>query len=166
MDEDNRQVIDLDARRIGNAAEGNQNQAQDSFLNCSEATIAPMTPVSGSSLFADRLEKSTFQHAEHQMTDLEETHLGNQRSSSAQSLAWIPSLLRLGPLFGLGALLIAFLQLVASFAVLKASDGDEISNWKYQPSVIFGEWERCCHGCAGHVLLTRQRRVQADSVLS
>lgn len=37
--------------------------------------------------------------------------------------------------FGLGALLFAFLQLVASYAVLKGSDGDEVVDWKYQPSV-------------------------------
>ena len=50
-------------------------------------------------------------------------------------IAWRPSLLRIGPLFGIGALVLAFLQILAAYAVLKASDGDTVSRWKYQPTV-------------------------------
>ncbi|KAK5174063.1 uncharacterized protein LTR77_001143 [Saxophila tyrrhenica] len=48
---------------------------------------------------------------------------------------WRPSFLRIAPLVGLGALLFAVLSTVASFAILKASDGDAVADWKYQPTV-------------------------------
>jgi hypothetical protein len=52
-----------------------------------------------------------------------------------QPSAWRPSVLRIGPLVGLAALAFAAAQIVASFAVLKASDGDAVAGWKYQPTV-------------------------------
>jgi len=50
-------------------------------------------------------------------------------------MGWRPSLFRIAPLVGLAALLFAVLQIAASFAVLKASDGDAVVNWGYQPTV-------------------------------
>ena len=50
-------------------------------------------------------------------------------------LDWTGSLLRIGPLAGLAALEFAVLQTAASFAILKASDGDAVETWKYQPTV-------------------------------
>lgn len=55
--------------------------------------------------------------------------------AEAESTPWTPSFLRIGPLIGLAALLFAFLQIFASYAVLKASHGDAVTNWKYQPNV-------------------------------
>lgn len=49
--------------------------------------------------------------------------------------SWRPSIARVGPLAGLGALLFAFLQIFASYAILKVSDRDPITSWKYQPQV-------------------------------
>jgi hypothetical protein len=36
---------------------------------------------------------------------------------------------------GLAALTLAVLQIIASYAVLAASDGEEIANWNYEPNV-------------------------------
>ncbi len=48
---------------------------------------------------------------------------------------WSPSILRIGPLIGLGALVLGLCQIVAAYAVLKASDGEPTVNWQYQPTV-------------------------------
>ena len=48
---------------------------------------------------------------------------------------WRPSILRVAPLTGLTALAFTILQIAASYAVLAASNGDEVINWKYQPTV-------------------------------
>jgi hypothetical protein len=48
---------------------------------------------------------------------------------------WYPTILRLAPLSGLGALLLAVGLLIASYAILAASNGDEISSWKFEPNV-------------------------------
>ena len=58
---------------------------------------------------------------------------------------WRPSVFRIGPLFGLGALLFAAAQIVASFAVLRASDGDEVANWRYQPTVYLAVLSAICN---------------------
>ena len=50
-------------------------------------------------------------------------------------ISWQPYLLRLGPLAGLTALVFAFLLTFLAYAVLKASDGAAVTNWKYQPTV-------------------------------
>ena len=50
-------------------------------------------------------------------------------------ITWTPSLLRAGPHVGLAALVLAFLLMLASYAILKASDGDTVPTWKYQPTV-------------------------------
>ena len=52
-----------------------------------------------------------------------------------ESKPWRPSLFRIGPLVGLTALLVSFLQMFASYGILKGSDGDLTTNWKYQPTV-------------------------------
>ena len=36
---------------------------------------------------------------------------------------------------GLAALVLAFLQILASYAILAASNGDSVENWEYQPTV-------------------------------
>lgn len=48
---------------------------------------------------------------------------------------WQPSLLRLGPLAGLAALILAFLLILCSYAILAASNGDLMQNWEYSPIV-------------------------------
>lgn len=57
------------------------------------------------------------------------------KSRKPRESSWNPSLLRIAPLTGLAALLFAFLQIWASYAILKASDGELISSWKYEPNV-------------------------------
>ena len=59
----------------------------------------------------------------------------SESSGPTQSAGWVPSILRAGPILGLIALVFATLQVVASYAVLKASNGDAVANWKYQPTV-------------------------------
>lgn len=49
--------------------------------------------------------------------------------------SWRPSFLRPGPLVGLAALLLAFLQILASYAILAASNGDIVGDWEVQPTV-------------------------------
>lgn len=58
-----------------------------------------------------------------------------QESTKPIRSSWRPSIFRIGPLTGLLALLFAFLQIFASYAVLKASDKATISTWEYQPTV-------------------------------
>lgn len=48
---------------------------------------------------------------------------------------WKSSVLYVGPLCGLGALLFAFIQILVCFAVLKASDNVPVAHWKFQPTV-------------------------------
>lgn len=66
-------------------------------------------------------------------------HPVSSESSSTHSRGihpeWRPSLLQLGPLLGLAALVFAFLQILASYAVLAASNGDLVDNWNVQPTV-------------------------------
>ena len=52
-----------------------------------------------------------------------------------QSTSWIPSIIRAGPLIGLCAITFSILQIFGSYTVLKTSDGDATTNWKYQPTV-------------------------------
>ena len=59
----------------------------------------------------------------------------SESSGALESTGWAPSLLRAGPLVGIAALAFGVLQVVASYAVLKASDGDAVPNWRYQPTV-------------------------------
>jgi hypothetical protein len=47
---------------------------------------------------------------------------------------------KIGPALGLAALGFAVLSTLASFAVLKASDGSPVSSWKYQPTVYLAVW--------------------------
>jgi hypothetical protein len=61
--------------------------------------------------------------------------LDSGKNGKPQSRPWRPSILRLGPLAGLIALLFSFLQIFASYAILAASHNDLVANWKYQPSV-------------------------------
>ena len=49
----------------------------------------------------------------------------------AQHIAWTPSILRAGPLFGIAALVLAFVLMIVSYAILKASDGDQVPHWRY-----------------------------------
>lgn len=49
--------------------------------------------------------------------------------------AWQPSLFRLGPLAGLAALILSFLLILCSYAILTASNGDLVMNWEYSPTV-------------------------------
>ena len=49
--------------------------------------------------------------------------------------AWRPSILRIGPLAGLAALLLSFAQIFAAYGVLKGSDGALVTSWKWQPTV-------------------------------
>ena len=48
---------------------------------------------------------------------------------------WHPSILRIAPLVGLAALVLAVLLLLVSYAVLSASDGDEVAKWNPEPNV-------------------------------
>ena len=75
--------------------------------------------------------------AGHEVSSLSESDAAPPGKSigNSQSLGWIPSILRLGPLVGLLALSFSALQVFASYAVLKGSDGDAVENWKYQPTV-------------------------------
>ena len=52
-----------------------------------------------------------------------------------QQQPWSPSLVQAGPVAGLAAILFAFVQTFACYAVLRASDGDAVAKWKYQPTV-------------------------------
>lgn len=54
----------------------------------------------------------------------------NAQHNERLSDVWRPSILRYGPLSGLAALSIALLQLLAAFAVLKASDGQAVNSWR------------------------------------
>ena len=48
---------------------------------------------------------------------------------------WHPSVLRMAPLAGLASLQLAVLLLFVSYAVLAASDGDEVAKWDLEPNV-------------------------------
>jgi hypothetical protein len=48
---------------------------------------------------------------------------------------WTPSILRIGPLVGLLAIVLAFCLTCASYAILHFSDGELVTSWRYQPSV-------------------------------
>lgn len=69
--------------------------------------------------------------------EVEQLAIPSQREKwrAPHSPTWIPSVLRAGPLVGLAALAFAVLQVFASYAVLRASDGDAVTDWKYQPTV-------------------------------
>lgn len=56
-------------------------------------------------------------------------------SDEARKLDWSPSILRIAPLSGIGALLFVFIQIFASYAVLATSHGADVKHWKYQPTV-------------------------------
>ena len=60
---------------------------------------------------------------------------GPDRSPRPKPRSWRPSVLRVGPLSGLCALLFGVLQIFSAYAILRASDGDAVANWKYQPTV-------------------------------
>ena len=66
--------------------------------------------------------------------NLDSTTIG-EYAIPTRRIIWRPYMLRLGPLAGLAALLFAFLETFAAYAVLKASDGDPVTNWEYQPTV-------------------------------
>lgn len=59
---------------------------------------------------------------------------GTQKTAP-EPAKWQPSFIRLAPLAGIGALLLAACLLVASFAILSASDGVAMSTWPFAPSV-------------------------------
>ncbi len=61
---------------------------------------------------------------------------GGSTDSEPHHVDWQPAFLRTGPLVGLAAVLFAVFQILASYAVLKASDKQPVSTWKYQPSVF------------------------------
>ncbi len=61
---------------------------------------------------------------------------GDAKANRPRHATWRPSALHIAPLIGLAALLLAFLQMFASYAVLQASDGAETRTWKYQPTVV------------------------------
>lgn len=75
-------------------------------------------------------EKSTFQ-------DVAEVQSNKSKTSAPDRIrsTWRPSVFRVGPLAGLVALVFAFLQIFASYAVLQASNGAPIKSWRYQPTV-------------------------------
>ena len=69
------------------------------------------------------------------VTSFETDNESMQESIKPIHSSWRPSILRIGSLTGLLALLFAFLQIFASYAVLKASDKKPITTWEYQPTV-------------------------------
>ncbi len=56
-------------------------------------------------------------------------------SLDEQAPVWHPTVFRLSPLSGLAALMFSLLQIFASYGILRASHGDPVTSWKYQPSV-------------------------------
>ena len=62
-------------------------------------------------------------------------HNQHKQISEPEMLPWRPSVLRVLPLMGLASLTFTGLQIIASYAVLAASNGDEVQTWKYQPTV-------------------------------
>jgi hypothetical protein len=56
-------------------------------------------------------------------------------SFERQMYRWQPSYLRVAPLCGLLALFLVLLQIIASGAILAASNHKPVDSWKYQPSV-------------------------------
>jgi hypothetical protein len=80
--------------------------------------------------------KQTTVHRVNDMTLSSTTSSDSTRTSPAVvSKPWRPSVVQLGPLTGIAALLFAFLQIFATFAILWSSRGDLVKNWQYQPSV-------------------------------
>ncbi|KAK5164143.1 uncharacterized protein LTR77_010234 [Saxophila tyrrhenica] len=57
-------------------------------------------------------------------------------STTTEVLTWLPTFMRPRPLVGLASLLLAALCLLASFAVLLASNGKPLDTWTWQPSVF------------------------------
>lgn len=68
-------------------------------------------------------------------TDIGKYPVFTVQTIGTEPLGWKPSLLRVGPLVGLAALLFSGLSIAASYAVLKSSHGDAVVNWRYQPTV-------------------------------
>lgn len=62
-------------------------------------------------------------------------HIPPKEICKLDMLPWRPSFLRVLPLMGLASLGYTGLQIFASYAVLAASNGDAVSNWRYQPTV-------------------------------
>src|ERR1700761_5280866 len=60
---------------------------------------------------------------------------GPQSFWKKKELAWTPSLFRIRPAIGLGAIGIAILCLFTSLGVLLGSNGTPIDGWAFQPTV-------------------------------
>ena len=88
-------------------------------------SVRPLA-TSASHRLAIPLEKSNAQHVEVLPQD------GRRQPESPD---WAPTIFQAGPLVGLVALLLAFVQIFCSFAVLSASNGDAVANWRAQPTV-------------------------------
>ena len=58
-----------------------------------------------------------------------------QSTSTSTDFPWQPSLLRVGALSGLAALALAFLLVFVEYGILKASDGQPLERWGWQPTV-------------------------------
>jgi hypothetical protein len=59
----------------------------------------------------------------------------HESSTGSHSVSWTDLLTLVGPVSGLAAIVVAIIQLVASYAVLQASHGALVSTWKWQPQV-------------------------------
>jgi hypothetical protein len=57
---------------------------------------------------------------------------------SLAQIAWHPKWHRVGPILGLSALILTILSIPAAFAILRASDHDPVSSWRYSPNVYLG----------------------------
>lgn len=95
--------------------------------------LAKDVPISPASTDGDEVEKST-----HHIIYQTSSNDSKSEQLTSHQHAWRPSIYRIGPLAGLTALTFAFLQIFASYAVLKASDGAPLSAWKWQVRLMSG----------------------------
>ena len=96
--------------------------------------IAFMSDVSSSSSSPEGLSHTTTTEYETKPGQ----HFDNAFPSHTEQLRpahWHPSVLRMAPLAGLASLLLAVLLLFVSYAVLAASDGDEVAKWDLEANV-------------------------------
>lgn len=110
-----------------------------SAIRVTEIELSDENSVSPSSRSSD--EESCYPGQEY--TQRKEAHAkaghqndgSNVNRSESSGAHWRPSIVQIGPLVGIAALLLGVAQVIAAFGVLVAADGDRVSNWKIQPTV-------------------------------
>jgi hypothetical protein len=104
-----------------------------------EDEVAPVSPVS-SDHYND-IQRASWHKSMPAAGEDEVNSASSEKAIDTKLMAkttWKPKWSRVGPMLGLSALILTVLSIPAEFGILRASDGDLVSSWKYSPNVYLG----------------------------